>query len=54
MDSSWVVSILLEFLQPPFCAENRKRTIERILRGKLHVPPYLTVDAKDLLKKVRR
>jgi hypothetical protein len=48
----WRVSCLYCYLQPPFCAENRKRTIEKILRAKLHVPPYLTADAKDLLKKV--
>ena len=38
--------------QPPFCAENRKRTIEKILHGRLHLPPYLTPEARDLVKKV--
>ncbi|NXO00030.1 KS6B2 kinase, partial [Rhinopomastus cyanomelas] len=38
--------------QPPFTAENRKKTIEKILKGKLVLPPYLTPDARDLLKKV--
>ena len=38
--------------QPPFCAENRKRTIDRILHSKLQIPPYLTADARDILKKV--
>jgi len=37
---------------PPFTAENRKKTIEKVLRGKLTLPPYLTSDAKDLLKKL--
>jgi len=37
---------------PPFCAENRKRTIEKILKGKLVLPQYLTFEAKDLLKKL--
>nr|CAB3265768.1 ribosomal protein S6 kinase beta-2-like [Phallusia mammillata] len=37
---------------PPFTAENRKKTIEKVLRGKLTLPPYLTADAKDILKKL--
>jgi len=37
---------------PPFTAENRKKTIEKVLKGKLTLPPYLTIDAKDLLKKL--
>lgn len=39
-------------LQPPFCAENRKRTIDKILRSKLVFPGYITVDAKDLIKRL--
>jgi len=35
---------------PPFTAENRKKTIEKILRGKLHLPPYLTCDARNLIR----
>ncbi|RMB98081.1 hypothetical protein DUI87_25559 [Hirundo rustica rustica] len=38
-------------LAPPFTAENRKKTIDKILKGKLVLPPYLTPDARDLLKK---
>ena len=38
---------------PPFTAENRKRTIEKILKGKLNLPPYLTPDARDLIKYVK-
>ncbi|KAF7989100.1 hypothetical protein HCN44_007410 [Aphidius gifuensis] len=37
---------------PPFTGENRKKTIDRILRAKLILPPYLTQDAKDLLRKL--
>ncbi|GLH14637.1 Serine/threonine-protein kinase Warts, partial [Gryllus bimaculatus] len=37
---------------PPFTAENRKRTIEKILKGKLNLPPYLTPDARDLIRKL--
>eukprot|EP00112_Aurelia_sp_Birch-Aquarium-sp1_P000996 Seg1095.24 transcript_id=Seg1095.24/GoldUCD/mRNA.D3Y31 product="Ribosomal protein S6 kinase beta-1" pseudo=true protein_id=Seg1095.24/GoldUCD/D3Y31 len=37
---------------PPFCADNRKRTIEKILKGKLVLPQYLTFEAKDLLRKL--
>ncbi|CAL8270162.1 ribosomal protein S6 kinase beta-2 isoform X1 [Gadus morhua] len=37
---------------PPFTAENRKKTIDKILKCKINLPPYLTVDAKDLIKKL--
>ena len=37
---------------PPFTAENRKKTIEKILKGKLSLPPYLTADARDLVRKL--
>jgi len=37
---------------PPFTAENRKKTIEKILKGKLNLPPYLTPDARDLMRKL--
>ncbi|XP_070156774.1 ribosomal protein S6 kinase beta-1 isoform X1 [Polyergus mexicanus] len=37
---------------PPFTSDNRKKTIDKILRGKLILPPYLTPDAKDLLRKL--
>ncbi|XP_077461739.1 ribosomal protein S6 kinase beta-2-like [Stigmatopora argus] len=37
---------------PPFTADNRKKTIDKILKCKLNLPPYLTIDAKDLVKKL--
>uniref|UniRef100_A0A914HX88 non-specific serine/threonine protein kinase n=1 Tax=Globodera rostochiensis TaxID=31243 RepID=A0A914HX88_GLORO len=37
---------------PPFTAENRKRTIDKILKGRLTLPPYLSVEAKDLIKRL--
>jgi len=37
---------------PPFTGQNRKETFERIMRGKLVVPPYISDNAKDLLKKL--
>lgn len=37
---------------PPFTADNRKRTIEKILKGKVLLPPYLTPDARDLIRKL--
>lgn len=37
---------------PPFTAENRKKTIEIILRGKLILPPYITPEARDLIRKL--
>lgn len=39
--------------QPPFTGENRKKTIDKILKCKLNLPPYLTQEARDLLKRVR-
>lgn len=43
---------LFYIFQPPFTAENRKKTIEKILKGKLNLPPYLTADARDLVRKL--
>lgn len=37
---------------PPFTAENRKKTIDKILKAKLNLPPYLTNEARGLLKKL--
>lgn len=37
---------------PPFTAENRKKTIDKVLHGKLTLARYLTPDARDLLKKL--
>ncbi|XP_049569584.1 ribosomal protein S6 kinase beta-2 isoform X3 [Orcinus orca] len=38
-------------VHPPFTAENRKKTMDKIIRGKLELPAYLTPDARDLVKK---
>ncbi|XP_011831378.1 PREDICTED: E3 ubiquitin-protein ligase KCMF1-like [Mandrillus leucophaeus] len=38
--------------QPPFTGENRKKTTDNILKCKLNLPPYLTQEARDLLKKL--
>ena len=37
---------------PPFTADNRKNTIEKILRGKYVLPHYLSFEAKDLIRKL--
>ncbi|KAL1235867.1 Ribosomal protein S6 kinase beta-1 [Trichinella nelsoni] len=37
---------------PPFKAENRKKTIDKILKGKLTLPLYLSPEARDLIKKL--
>ncbi|XP_068178785.1 ribosomal protein S6 kinase beta-2-like isoform X2 [Antennarius striatus] len=37
---------------PPFTSENRKKTIDKILKCKVNLPPYLTIDARDLIKKL--
>lgn len=39
---------------PPFTAENRKKTIETILRGKINLPAYLTPDARDLIRRLMK
>ncbi|XP_044003306.1 ribosomal protein S6 kinase beta-1 [Aphidius gifuensis] len=37
---------------PPFTAEDRKKTIEKILKGKLALPQFLSPDARDLVRKL--
>jgi len=37
---------------PPFCSNGRKKTIDKILKGKLVLPPYLTAESRDLLRKL--
>lgn len=39
---------------PPFTANNRKKTIEKILQGKLSFPGYVTADAADFIRKLLR
>lgn len=48
----WLTSDFLCLHQPPFTGENRKKTIDKILKCKLSLPPYLTQEARDLLKRV--
>lgn len=40
--------------QPPFTADNRKKTIETILKGKINLPAYLTPDARDLIRRLMK
>ncbi|XP_068629371.1 ribosomal protein S6 kinase beta-2 isoform X1 [Battus philenor] len=40
--------------QPPFTGENRTKTIEKILKGKLMLPAYLTQDARDLVRRLMK
>lgn len=37
---------------PPFTAESRKKTIDKILKGRLTLPAYLSPEARDLIKKL--
>ncbi|CAD6187995.1 unnamed protein product [Caenorhabditis auriculariae] len=37
---------------PPFTAENRKKTIDKILKGRLTLPAYLSHEARDLIKRL--
>ncbi|XP_058805393.1 ribosomal protein S6 kinase beta-1-like [Phymastichus coffea] len=37
---------------PPFTGSDRRKTIDKILRGKLNLPQYLTTDARDLIRKL--
>ncbi|XP_041348214.1 ribosomal protein S6 kinase beta-1-like isoform X2 [Gigantopelta aegis] len=39
---------------PPFTAENRKKTVDKILKAKLSLPPYLTNEARGLIKRLLR
>lgn len=36
---------------PPFTADTKKKTIDRILKGKLSLAPYLSAEGRDLIKK---
>ncbi|KAK3707788.1 hypothetical protein QZH41_008570, partial [Actinostola sp. cb2023] len=40
--------------KPPFCAESRKKTIDKILKGKLVLPHFLTPESKDFIRKLLR
>lgn len=40
--------------QPPFSGDNRTKTIEKILKGKLMLPAYLTQDARDLIRRLMK
>ncbi|XP_055619452.1 ribosomal protein S6 kinase beta-2 isoform X2 [Toxorhynchites rutilus septentrionalis] len=39
---------------PPFTADNRKNTIDAILRGKLNIPAYLASDSRDLIRRLMK
>lgn len=39
---------------PPFCGGNKKKTMAKILKGKVTFPAYLTQDAKDFVGKLLR
>ncbi|XP_052798812.1 ribosomal protein S6 kinase beta-1-like isoform X1 [Mya arenaria] len=39
---------------PPFTGENRKKTIDKVLKAKLSLPPYLTNEARGLIKRLLR
>eukprot|EP00047_Mylnosiga_fluctuans_P017972 m.65899 g.65899 ORF g.65899 m.65899 type:complete len:592 (+) comp7362_c0_seq1:1066-2841(+) len=36
--------------QPPFCASNKKKTIEKIMKAKVLFPPYITADARHFIQ----
>lgn len=44
----------MNLTQPPFTADNRKKTIETILKGKINLPAYLTPDARDLIRRLMK
>lgn len=39
---------------PPFTADNRKNTIDAILKGKLNIPAYLAPDSRDLIRRLMK
>ena len=47
-----ILGYIFSYLQPPFTADDRKKTIEKILKGKLALPQYVTPDARDLIRKL--
>jgi len=51
----WSLGILIYDMlngTPPFTGENRKNTVERILKGKVILQPFLTSEASSLIKKL--
>ncbi|CAF0882631.1 unnamed protein product [Adineta steineri] len=39
---------------PPFTADDRKRTMDKIIKAKLVLPAYLTIDARELIRSLLR
>ncbi|CAF0735730.1 unnamed protein product [Rotaria sordida] len=39
---------------PPFTADDRKRTMDKIIKAKLVIPAYLTIDARELIRNLLR
>ncbi|CAF1010878.1 unnamed protein product [Rotaria magnacalcarata] len=39
---------------PPFTAEDRRRTMDKIIKAKLILPAYLTIDARELIRNLLR
>lgn len=39
-------------MQTPFRCNNKKKTLDAILKKKLQIPYYISADAKDLLIRV--
>lgn len=37
---------------PPFTEKTRKKTIDKILKGRLTLPQYLSIEARDLIKRL--
>lgn len=44
--------ILLNLIQPPFTADDRKQTMDKIIKAKLILPAYLSTDARELIRNV--
>lgn len=44
----------ISIFKPPFTADDRKRTMDKIIKGKLVLPAYLTLDARELIRAVSR
>ncbi|KAH8556170.1 kinase-like domain-containing protein [Umbelopsis sp. PMI_123] len=53
----WSLGVLMYDMltgSPPFGGNNRKKTMENILKKKLNLPYYMTPDAKDILNRLLR
>ena len=47
-------SNFLHLIQPPFTAEDRQQTMDKIIKAKLILPSYLSINARELIRNVSK